>query len=266
MSLIKLITESFNEKENNLKNTQKHPIIESKLTIEELDNLILECTNNLTSIKVKYNDLKSTWKSLKEDLQTFSFYNHLTDNNSIKEQFQKAIDELKLEYSDTKKTLDIYKEQKNKLLLEDTSKENNDINDNILKDKYFPIVKNIESMINSSNIYDLFEYMFNSLVPKYGESETKAGEIIRALMKIMYNALNSNYVFYEGTGKEILKNAVKFLKSMGYEDYLNEVIGLTGDDYLNAMEKLIEKVIRDIISSDFEEFFYTKNEIDFELI
>ena len=259
MSLVKLITESFNAKKD-------IPIMESKHTIAELDRLILEDTNKLISIKAKYEDLKSTWKSLKEDLQTFSFYNHMSSGSDIKEQFQKAIDDLKLDYKDTKTTLDAHKAQRNKLLLEDTFEEKD--SSNTLKDKYYPIFEDLQSLLNSSaDIYEIFEYLFNNLVPKYGKAETKAGEIVRALMRIMYGAFRkeSQHVFYEGDGKNSFGNAARFLKDMGYEEYLNSAIDLTGDEYIKAIEKIIEEIIRDFVSTQ-EELFYTENNIDYEQI
>ena len=258
MSFIKLITESFQTTD------KKCNVTENTLTIKDLDNLILECTNNLINIKAKYEDLKSTWRSLKEDLQSFSFYNHINSGTNMKEQFQKAIDDLKMDYRDTQATLNRYKEQKNKLLLEYNLQEPITDNNN-LKDKYSHIVEETQSMIDSSNIYDIFEYLFNELVPKYGKSETKAGEIIRALMRIMYGAYNDSQVFYEGDGKDLFGNAARFLKDMGYGEYLDKAIDLIGDAYIDAMEIVIENIVRDLISDQIDSF-YTENNIDYENI
>ena len=112
---MKLINDSFNKSPNKE--------IKENLNEKELDTLILENTNKLISIKAKYDEIKSNWKALKEDMESLSMYNRVNCGEDIKEQFQKAIDDLKMDYRDTKATLDTYKAQKNKLLLEDTLSE-----------------------------------------------------------------------------------------------------------------------------------------------
>ena len=273
MSFVKLITESFNTKPNINNNLIK----EDKLSLHDLDKLIVENTNKLLNIKSKYEDIKSTWASLKEDLQTFSFYNHITENTneSIKEQFQKAIDNLKMDYRDTQATLNAYKEQKNKLLLEekeDTSIIDNNDNDktdveevesNSLEVKYRPIFEKLQSMVNTSDIYTVFEFLYNSLVPRIGKAETKAGEILRALMAIVYEAFESDgaIVFYEGIGKNKLRKEISFLKSNNYNEYLNSMIGLNGEDYLDEIDILIEKIMRDFLETP--ELMWEENKEDY---
>ena len=171
MNLINIINNSFNKFPNKE--------IKENLTEKELDDLILENTNKLISIKTKYDEVKNNWKALREDIESLSMYDRINCGENIKEQFQKAIDDLKLDYIDTKATLDTYKAQKNKLLLEDNRSE-----DPII-DESEEIIEHLQDIIDTSDIYEVFKYLYNKLVPKSGPANTVAGEIIRALMAIM---------------------------------------------------------------------------------
>ena len=62
--------------------------------------------------------MKSQWKALQEDVECFSFAKALYQGSSIKEGFQKAIDDLKLEFEDARANYNFYKNLKNKILTE----------------------------------------------------------------------------------------------------------------------------------------------------
>lgn len=244
---MKLINDSFNKSPNKE--------IKENLNEKELDTLILENTNKLISIKTKYDEIKSNWKSLKEDMESLSMYNRVNCGEDIKEQFQKAIDDLKMDYRDTKVTLDTYKAQKNKLLLEDT------LSEDPMIDESEEIIDHLQDIIDTSDIYEVFKYLYDKLVPKAGPSNTVAGEIIRALMAIMNGVLRNNQVFYDGEGKDKFGSAFYYLTSKGYTDILEDAIGLTGDDYLSIIEKTIDRVARDLITNP--ELLRTQNIEDY---
>lgn len=233
MSLTNIINNSFNKFPNKE--------IKENLTEKELDALILENTNKLINIKTKYDEVKNNWKALREDMESLSMYDRINCGEDIKEQFQKAIDDLKMDYRDTKATLNTYKAQKNRLLLEDNTSE-----DPII-DESEEIIKHLQDIIDTSDTYEVFKYLYNKLVPKIGPANTVAGEIIRALMAIMNGALRNNQVFYDGEGKDKFGSAFYYLTSKGYTDILEDAIGLTGDDYLSIIEKAIDRVARDLI-------------------
>ena len=247
MSVMKLINDSFNKSPNKE--------IKENLNEKELDTLILENTNKLISIKAKYDEIKSNWKSLKEDMESLSMYNRVNCGEDIKEQFQKAIDDLKMDYRDTKVTLDTYKAQKNKLLLEDALPE-----DPII-DESEEIINHLQDIIDTSDIYEVFKYLYDKLVPKTGPANTVAGEIIRALMAIMNGVLRNNQVFYDGEGKDKFGSAFYYLTSKGYTDILEDAIGLTGDEYISIIEKTIDRVARDLITNP--ELLKTQNIEDY---
>jgi hypothetical protein len=247
MSLINIINNSFNKFPNKE--------IKENLTEKELDALILENTNKLISIKTKYDEVKNNWKALREDIESLSMYDRINCGENIKEQFQKAIDDLKLDYIDTKATLDTYKAQKNKLLLEDNKSE-----DPII-DESEEIIGHLQDIIDTSDTYEVFKYLYNKLVPKSGPANTMAGEIIRALMAIMNGALRNNQVFYDGEGKDKFGSAFYYLTSKGYTDILEDAIGLTGDEYISIIEKVIDKIARDFIYNP--ELLKTQNMEDY---
>lgn len=233
MSLTNIINNSFNKFPNKE--------IKENLTEKELDALILENTNKLINIKTKYDEVKNNWKALREDMESLSMYDRINCGEDIKEQFQKAIDDLKMDYRDTKATLNTYKAQKNKLLLEDN------VSEDPIIDESEEIIEHLQDIIDTSDIYEVFKYLYNKLVPKIGPANTVAGEIIRALMAIMNGALRNNQVFYDGEGKDKFGSAFYYLTSKGYTDILEDAIGLTGDDYLSIIEKAIDRVARDLI-------------------
>lgn len=247
MSLINIINNSFNKFPNKE--------IKENLTEKELDALILENTNKLISIKTKYDEVKNNWKALREDIESLSMYDRINCGENIKEQFQKAIDDLKLDYIDTKTTLDTYRAQKNKLLLEDNKPED------LIIDESEEIIEHLQDIIDTSDIYEVFKYLYNKLVPKSGPANTVAGEIIRALMAIMNGVLRNNQVFYDGEGKDKFGSAFYYLTSKGYTYILEDAIGLTGDEYISIIEKTIDKIARDFIYNP--ELLKTQNMEDY---
>ena len=109
----KMLNESFSR----IHLTESVNTDEEIITLRELDNRINECKGKLISIKEQYDDIKSTWKALCEDKASYAF-NESFSNVSLSESFNKAINDLKMEYEDTKSTLQFYKDIKNKALLE----------------------------------------------------------------------------------------------------------------------------------------------------
>ena len=69
----------------------------------------------------------------------------------------------------------------------------------------------IEIMKQAKEPYDALESLFNYLVPTSGQSRVLAGELARAMMKIIYRDWNDGDVFYEGYGIETCGSAVQYL-------------------------------------------------------
>lgn len=276
---VKLLNESFLEK---AKTTEFEYISES-----ELDRKINECKNKLIAIKEQYEELKSNWKSLCEDAEALSLGKHLSGDGMLSESFNKAIEDLKLDYRDTKATLQAYKDMKNNTLLEaeihltpdqlmdpsstpkfrEIAKEADDAEKERIANKarYDKIAEleakapDIIRAIEDSD--DPFETAFDLLVPESGKCETLAGEMIRAMMRLLYRDYNDGDLFYEGYGLEVAAPAASFLMEHGYWDQFEEIMNkeLRDDQYTQALEAIKDKLVDDILDL---EFLATINEED----
>lgn len=98
---------------------------------------------------------------------------------------------------------------------------------------------------------DKHEILFDALVPGRGACDTVAGELIRAITKIMYRDYNDGDLFYEGYGIETAGNAASYLSDHGFEDDIIHIaeMGLEDDAYTKALEKLDAKIIQSIIDN-----------------
>ena len=98
---------------------------------------------------------------------------------------------------------------------------------------------------------DKHEVLFDALVPGSGACDTVAGELIRAITKIMYRDYNDGDLFYEGYGIETAGNAASYLSDHGFEDDIIHIaeMGLEDDAYTEALEKLDAKIIQSIIDN-----------------
>lgn len=279
MSFINLANKSFTK---NSKILSSNAINEGKLTTYEIDSKIFECKNNIKSIKERLDSIGDTWKALKEDYSMMSFA-HVFDT-TLKESMQKAIDDLKLEYEDAKNTLDFYKNLKNKTLLEaDVTLGKDDMFDpssislsGIAKQSYDKeqqeikmkeleaqrqkyreqandiIIKVEESIENGDEPSETLEILFNEFVPQSGKATTLAGELVRAMMKILYRDWNDGDLFYTGYGIESsCGNAAAYLMNKEWYDDFNDIREqqLEGDAYTNALENITKNIIEYILDN-----------------
>lgn len=278
-SNIKLLNESFLPKES----------IQSYEYISEvdIDKRINECVSKLASIKAQYEEIKASWKSLCEDVEALSLGKHISGDGMLSESFNKAIEDLKLDYRDTKATLQAYKEMKNKTLLEaDIRLSPDQLMDPSSAPKFREIAKQADDAekerIANKARYDKiaeleakapdiiraiedsddpFETAFDLLVPESGKCETLAGEMIRAMMRLLYRDYNDGDLFYEGYGLEVAAPAASFLMEHGYWDQFEEIMNkeLRDDQYTQALEAIKDKLVDDILDL---EFLATINEED----
>lgn len=108
------------------------------------------------------------------------------------------------------------------------------------------------------------EALFELAVPPHGQCDSVAGEIIRAMMKILYRDYNDGDVFYEGYGRETCLPAVAYLIDVEpYEgifedfDYIAED-QLKDEDYTRSINHIAE-VICEYLTSDGIGLFWTPN-------
>lgn len=94
---------------------------------------------------------------------------------------------------------------------------------------------------------------FELLVPGSGKADTVAGEMIRAMMRIMYRDFNDGDLFYEGYGVETCGDAVAYLcdKIPDLEDKFEDIAmrQLRDDRYTNAIKAISKEVLAEIYAN-----------------
>lgn len=238
-------------------------------TMREVDERMIASYNKLKTLREKAEAVKAQWKSLQEDIEGVTFARYVT-NGTMKEQFQKAIDDLKLEYDDTKATYLHYKELKNKLLTENTVVDSCDdfgfeceddrpvvidsetaaiTSEEVLDNDN--IIHTLVDLLDARSKEDLLDFMFSELVPESGCASTLVGELVRALMHVLYVKRLSSQKFYQDQGLGQCGGAAQFLMDNGYEDAIVSIIDNDDDcAYDNSVMSLIELIARDVVSDN----------------
>ena len=111
---------------------------------------------------------------------------------------------------------------------------------------------------------DPIETAFELLVPASGKADTVAGEMVRAMMRILYRDYNDGDVFYNGYGIETCGDAVAYLcdKMPELEQKFEDIAmrNFEGDSYTEAIKEISDDVIDQIIS--YPELITQKNTED----
>lgn len=367
MSFVHLINENF--RNSTLVEDVKYslPHVETKLT---------ECLEHLRQIKIKEKQIKENWVSAVQDKELKS------QLSTLKEQFEKALKDLKLEQDDAKSTYNHYKEIKNKILTEnkevvnentitgtlppsidkflmdmsqmyiddltytDISKFGDRFTEDDIKQlkKYKtelsqgfeeddPEVQNIfksirdivkgisesieplneaEITLDDEDMFDPKSFslsglvnrkvqqekdaeaaalkaaqnaeaaqkvqraikiakgeddeldaLLEELVPPSGKCDTLAGEIVRAIKRLLYRDSNDGDKFLYGYGLETCAPAAAFLHSHGYDGPIESIMEEIGqysfdysgvdDIYTTRLEELADKIVQDIFMGKFQE-------------
>ena len=79
-----------------------------------------------------------------------------------------------------------------------------------LKEKY-PESKIVELSEMTGNIDDILDAVYDFLVPQSGKCDSVAGELVRAIMRVMYRDWNDGDVFYDGYGRETCLPSVAYI-------------------------------------------------------
>lgn len=111
---------------------------------------------------------------------------------------------------------------------------------------------------------DPMETAFELLVPDSGKADTLAGELIRAMMRILYRDYNDGDVFYEGYGIETCADAVAFIcdKLPDLESKFEDIAmrNLRDEAYTDALNEIADELL-DYIYED-PDFVTTENKED----
>ena len=81
------------------------------------------------------------------------------------------------------------------------------------------LTKNIQSKIDAEG-GDVNAF-FNNLVPASGKADTKAGELIRAMMRLLYRDYNDGDIYFSGYGIESCGPAATYLVDNGFDSLIN---------------------------------------------
>ena len=121
---------------------------------------------------------------------------------------------------------------------------------------------NIINQIRESE--DSISTAFELLVPSNGAADTVAGEMIRAMMRILYRDYNDGDVFYDGYGIETCGDAVAYLcdKIPDLEQQFEDIAlrNFTDAAYTDAIQEIADEVLDEIYADP--DLVTTKNTED----
>lgn len=131
-------------------------------------------------------------------------------------------------------------------------------------EKCFADAQKAKAQSNHSG--DVLEVIFNYLVPTEGAALTVAGEIARAMMRILYRDHNDGDKFFEGYGIETCGSSAEYLYDIGFaktiQNILDDAHRLADDDdrYTDAINDLCEEVVDYLLSNP--DLMWTISEVD----
>lgn len=119
-----------------------------------------------------------------------------------------------------------------------------------LQQKYSGVLQKVEAAESTD---DKISVLFNELVPSSGASDTIAGELIRAINRLMYRDYNDGDRFYEGYGLETCASAAAYLGDHGFDKIIDEIMDNSWRDdddyYTSKLEELGAQIIDEIINN-----------------
>lgn len=123
-----------------------------------------------------------------------------------------------------------------------------------LRQKYGKVLDNAKEVLATSSVpHEALQVLFDELVPASGPADTVAGELVRAMMKILYRDYNDGDVFYEGYGIETCGPAVSYIIDNidGMFDKFDNIAKaqLEDDRYTNAINDIAKDIVEYIINN-----------------
>ena len=119
------------------------------------------------------------------------------------------------------------------------------------KEKYVDLIARAQAAEEPEK---MLEVLFEELVPSSGKADTVAGELVRAMMRILYRDYNDGDVFYEGYGVETCGGSVAYLISEieSLHDKFDRIANmqLEDDQYTAALDKICNDVLNFIFTND----------------
>ena len=110
----------------------------------------------------------------------------------------------------------------------------------------------VNQIAECKNADDPIQALFDLLVPVSGPSKYYGGELIRAMMRLLYRDMNDGDVFYTGYGIETCADAVAFL--CGELPYLKDEFEdiamrkLEDSQYTRELNAIADSVVNEVVS------------------
>lgn len=137
------------------------------------------------------------------------------------------------------------------------------------REKYKDVPVAFEAAVGKSdNAEEALEVLFEQIVPPQGKADTVAGEMVRAMMRVLYRDANDGDKFFMGYGLETCASSVAYLCSMipvidkHVDLMLEEAFRYADDDeaYTKQLNQMTEEVVDHIRNN--QELIFTPNEED----
>ena len=132
-----------------------------------------------------------------------------------------------------------------------------------LKDK---ADKALANMASFEDWEDQIDCLHSDVVPTEGKAESLGGELVRAIVRIIYRDRNDGDKFFQGYGLETCGSSAMFLYNNGFDTQIDHIIENAGryedddDAYSDALNKLGQLVL-DRIQNE-PELLTTLNDVD----
>ena len=134
--------------------------------------------------------------------------------------------------------------------------------------KYKDVPAKLEASLGKgADAEETLEVLFEDLVPSQGAADTVAGEMVRAMMRVLYRDSNDGDKFFMGYGLETCAGSVTYLAERidtvanRVTKMLDEAFRYEDDDrYTEALKGMTEDVIDHIMNN--QELIFTPNEED----
>lgn len=134
--------------------------------------------------------------------------------------------------------------------------------------KYKDVPAKLEASLGKGgDAEETLEVLFQDLVPSQGAADTMAGEMVRAMMRVLYRDSNDGDKFFQGYGLETCASSVSYLCAhittveKRVEMMLEEAFRYEDDDrYTEALKGMTEDVVDHIMNN--QELIFTPNEED----
>lgn len=134
------------------------------------------------------------------------------------------------------------------------------------REEHKDLIEKVEQVLNANkDVETTIDELFELLVPSSGAAETVAGELVRAIMRMLYRDSNDGDKFFMGYGIETCGGSAQYLLDQGFDRIdamLDDALRLADDDdlYTKELMSVAEEIIEKI--KETPELLLTENKED----